>query len=94
MEKKTIIKKILEEINYTPTRYGGRYNFISIPNLVELTVGRTIDYLSNPEENVSDPNFSKDIFGASGDSRGFNLDNLVDDNKCYEEHPHTEQDEK
>lgn len=52
--KQELTDEILKEINYTPTAYGGKYDDISVPEIVELAIKRTREY---------------DISKSSGNSR-------------------------
>ena len=47
-ENKELIEIVLKEINYIPNRFGGKYDAIPLPELIERTIDITRKYL---EEN-------------------------------------------
>ena len=44
MKEDELVDKILKEINYVSGKFGGKYDAITIPELIELAVNRTQEY--------------------------------------------------
>jgi len=50
-ENKELIEIVLKEINYIPTRYGGKYDAISIPEIIERTIDIARKYFEENNPN-------------------------------------------